>query len=148
MIWQRYTLLCRMLQNLLCTAIFNTTQRVLIGFRSDWAIALLDLSFLRSHSFVHFDLRWLIFVLEILTDSCRFCAQIDWHLEPSILIMIPSILPRSAVPGKVMQPQSTMLPPPCFTVARVFFVWNSAVFFCQTYAQKFLPWCHNITKQS
>ncbi|KAI3352523.1 hypothetical protein L3Q82_005468 [Scortum barcoo] len=50
--------------------------------------------------------------LSFLTEVGRFCANTDWYLE---LFIIPSTLTKAPVPAEEKQPQSMMLPPPCFT---------------------------------
>ncbi|XP_051536591.1 steroid receptor RNA activator 1 isoform X3 [Myxocyprinus asiaticus] len=48
-----------------------------------------------------------------LADARRFCAKINWYLE---LFMIHSTFTKAPFPAEEKQPQSIMLPPPCFTV--------------------------------
>uniref|UniRef100_A0A6Q2Y3K7 dynamin GTPase n=1 Tax=Esox lucius TaxID=8010 RepID=A0A6Q2Y3K7_ESOLU len=52
------------------------------------------------------------------TTGGRFCARIAWYLE---LFIIPPTLTKAPVPAEEKQPQSMMLPPPCFILVMVFF---------------------------
>ena len=53
-----------------------------------------------------------ILLFNFLTQGRRFCAKISWYLE---LFIFLSILTMAPGPAEEKQPQSLMLPPPCFT---------------------------------
>ncbi len=72
----------------------------------------------------------------IYKEAWRFCSNIDWYLE---LFIIPSTLTKAPIPAEEKQPQSVMLPPPCFTVGMVFFWWCAVLFLCQTYHLELWP---------
>ncbi len=76
------------------------------------------------------------FLFSFLAEAWRFCANIDWYLE---LFIIPSTLTKAPVPAEEKQPQSVMLPPPCFTVGMVFLWWCAVLFLCQTYLLELWP---------
>ncbi len=108
----------------LCTALFRSPHRCSIGFRSGlWLGHSKTLIFFWwSHAFVDLDVCFgslscwkvnFLFIFSFLTDAWRFCAKIAWYLE---LFIIPSTLTKAPVPAEEKQPQSMMLPPPCFTV--------------------------------
>ncbi len=127
-------------------------HRFSIGFRSGLWLGLSKTSifFWWSHSFVDFDvcfgllLCWkmkFLFIFSFLAEAWRFCANIDRYLE---LFIIPSTLTKAPVPAKEKQPQSMMLPPPCFTVGMLLLWWCAVLFFHQTYLLELWPKCSTL----
>ncbi len=129
------------------TRTFNSLQRFSMGLRSgDWLGHSRTLKcFLRSHSFVARAVClgslscWKIqprFIFNALADGRRFSLKITRYMAPFILSFTQISRPG---PFAEKQPQSMMLPPPCFTVGMVFFGCNSAFFLLQTRQVEFLP---------
>ena len=87
----------------------------------DFEVCLGSLSCCRSHP---------LFSFSFFTDGGMFASRICWYLVESILPSTRTVFP---VPLAATQPQSMMDPPPCLTVGKVFFSWNAAPFFLQTY---------------
>ncbi len=69
-------------------------------------------------------------------EVLRFSLKISRYMAPFILSFTQISRPG---PFAEKQPQSMMFPPPCFTVAMVFFGCNSAFFLLQTRQVEFLP---------
>lgn len=135
--------------HLLCTALFRSPHRCSIWFSSGlWLGHSKTLIFFRwSHAFVDLNVCFsllscwkvkFLFIFSFLTEAWRFCAKIDCYLE---LFIIPSTLTKALVPAEEKQPQSMMLPPPCFTVGMVFFGWCAVFFLQQTYLLELWPKC-------
>ncbi len=68
---------------------------------------------------------WVVDMLEncFWREGIIFCFRMSQYMLES---MFPSMNRSSLVPAVVMQPQTTMLPPPCMTVGKAQFSWYSS----------------------
>ncbi len=68
---------------------------------------------------------WVVDMLEncFWREGIIFCFRMSQYMLES---MFPSMNRSSLVPAVVMQPQTTMLPPPCLTVSKAQFSWYSS----------------------
>ena len=87
----------------------------------DFEVCFGSSSYCRTHPLFNFN---------FFTDGVMFASRICWYLFQSMLPLTNEMCP---VPLAATQPQSMIDPHLCFRVGEVFFSWNLAPFFLQTY---------------